>query len=89
MRIDNGNWIIAGLKVDGVNPAAVAISHGDNLLKWDVVEIPRAPEVNKLWGESTVLAEGPNTTNISRYGAKSLALISRSTNYRTHLEPSM
>ncbi len=80
-RMDNGNWIIGGLKVGGVNPAAVAISHGDNLLKWDVIEIPRAPEVNKLWGESTVLVEGPKITNISRYGAKSLALISRSTDY--------
>ncbi len=70
--MDDGNWIIAGLRViDGIgkpnNPAAVAISHGDDLLKWDLVTIPKRPEIN-MWGESTVIVDGANVTNVSRYG---------------------
>ncbi len=70
-RLADGNWMMAGLQVvDGIgkpnNPAAVAISHGDDLLKWDLVSIPKPPEVN-MWGESTVLIDGSNVVNISRY----------------------
>ncbi len=61
-RMPDGNWIMAGLQVvDGIgkanNPAAVAISHGDDLLKWDLVSIPKLPQLN-LWGESTVIIRG-------------------------------
>ena len=39
------------------DPAAVAISHGDDFTKWDVVAIPK-PEDLEMWGESTVIADG-------------------------------
>ncbi|MCA9035994.1 MAG: hypothetical protein KDA91_12740 [Planctomycetaceae bacterium] len=71
-RMGDGNWIMAGLQViDGIgkanNPAAVAISHGDNLLARDLLTIPRANDV-ALWGESAVVVHGHRVTCISRYG---------------------
>lgn len=70
-RMADGNWVMSGLQVvDGIgkpnNPAAVAISHGDDLLKWNLVSIPKPPALN-MWGESTVIIDGPNVLNVSRY----------------------
>ena len=70
-RMPDGNWIMSGLQVvDGIskpnNPAAVAISHGDDLLNWDLVIVPKSPELN-MWGESTVQIDGSKILNISRY----------------------
>lgn len=80
----DGNWIMAGFRaakgyeVAG-NLPAVAISRGDDFTRWDLVIIPVAPEYEKnLWGESTVLVEGTKITNIARYGAKAVALVSTS-----------
>lgn len=60
-RMDDGNWIMAGISVGGTiggpdDPAAVAISHGDDLTQWDVVRVPK-PEDMEMWGESTVIVE--------------------------------
>ena len=60
-RMDDGNWIMAGISVGGTiggpdDPAAVAISHGDDLTHWDVVRVPK-PEDMEMWGESTVIVE--------------------------------
>ncbi len=87
IRMDDGNWILAGISAGGdapdggKNPAAVAISHGDDFLKWDLVPIPQVPGLGKVWGESTVLVEGKRITNLSRYGAEASALIATSGDY--------
>ena len=84
LRMNDGNWIMSGLRViEGIgkpnNPAAVAISHGDDLRKWDLVTIPKPPELH-MWGESTVIVNGANVTNISRYSSPS-ALVSTSRDF--------
>lgn len=87
IRMDDGNWIMAGISAGGdapaggKHPAAVAISHGDDLLKWDLVRISQAPGLGKVWGESTIIVDGKRVTNISRYGARASALISTSDDY--------
>jgi len=75
--MDDGNWIMAGLKVGDGNPATVAISHGQDFTKWDVVTIPQCSGL-KMWGESTVIVNGKQITNLSRYGDKAKALIATS-----------
>lgn len=80
VKMDNGNWILSGLRVGDGHPAAVAISHGDDLTKWDLVVIPKGPTVN-MWGESTVLVNGKRVRNISRFGGKALALTALSEDY--------
>lgn len=82
--MEDGNWIMSGLQViDGIsnpnNPAAVAISHGDDFLKWDLITIPKLPELS-MWGESTVIVDGAEVTNISRYSSP-VALISKSSDF--------
>jgi len=87
IKMDDGNWIMAGITAGGdapaggKNPAAVAISHGDDLRKWDLVPIPQLPGLGKVWGESTVIVEGKRITNISRYGAEARALVSTSDDF--------
>lgn len=80
-KMADGNWIMAGARVDhgldakGTLPA-VAISRGNDFTKWDLVVIPAATGLGTIWGESTVIVEGQRILNISRYGAKALALVS-------------
>jgi hypothetical protein len=81
--LPDGNWIMAGFRVaNGYdvqgNLAAVAISHGDDFSKWDLVVIPALHGLGNIWGESTVIVDGSHITNIARYGAKPLALVSTS-----------
>lgn len=84
VKMDDGNWIIAGISVDGgsggADPAAVAISRADDLTEWDVVKIPPDPRVGRLWGESTVIVDGSQVLNISRWG-RPVALASLSNDY--------
>jgi hypothetical protein len=85
-KMADGNWIMAGARVSkGYDVAgdlpAVAISRGDDFTRWDLVVIPSAPGLGKIWGESTVLVEGKRILNISRYGAKALALVSFSEDF--------
>lgn len=79
-KMDDGNWIMAGLKVGEGNPAIVAISHGDDFTKWDVVPIPQVRGL-RMWGESTVIVNGKQITNLSRYGDKAEALVASSEDY--------
>ena len=85
VEMADGNWIMAGITA-GVysdrttNPAAVAISHGDDFTRWDRVTIP-APDGMKMWGESAVIADGPKVLNIARYGRKALALVASSDDF--------
>ena len=60
-KMDDGNWLMAGVSVGNGyggsdDPAAVAISRGDDLTQWVVVRIPK-PEDMEMWGESTVIVE--------------------------------
>jgi hypothetical protein len=85
VKMADGNWIMPGIKAGAFsetskNPAAVAISHGDDLMKWDLVVIPAVDGLN-MWGESGIIADGPNVMNIARFGAKAQALIAVSKNY--------
>jgi len=80
IRMPNGNWIMAGLKVGGGNPAIVAISQGPDLLKWTATSIPTDPMM-KMWGESTVIVQGSRILNIARYGAAATALLALSNDY--------
>jgi hypothetical protein len=79
-KMDDGNWILAGISVAGGyggtnDPAAVAISHGDDFTRWDVIRIPK-PEAMVMWGESSVMVSGRRVVGIARYGAKARALVS-------------
>ncbi|MCP4312055.1 MAG: hypothetical protein GY790_12390 [Bacteroidetes bacterium] len=92
-KMENGNWIMSGVQVNqtraGYNPPAVAISHGDNFTKWDVIVIPMKTE--GVWGESSVMVNGSDIVNVARWGKQSMALGSESNDYGqtwTQLEPS-
>jgi hypothetical protein len=78
VRMDDGNWIMAGARVGDGNPAAVAISHGDDFTKWDLVVIPK-PAGLKMWGESAVIVDGKRVMNIARCdGKQPVALVADS-----------
>ena len=82
-KMNDGNWIMSGIAVagdcvdGGVHPAAVAISHGDDLTRWDLVVIP-CQATGNVWGESTVFIAGARVVNIARYGEKAQALVAHS-----------
>lgn len=85
-RMADGNWIMAGARVSKGydftgDPPAVAISHGDDFTKWDLIVIPVARGLGSVWGESTVIVDGKRILNISRYGKRPLALVSVSEDY--------
>lgn len=83
-RMADGNWIMAGFRVaNGFsrtgNLPAIAISQADDFTKWKMVVIQADKSLGtNLWGESTVIVEKRLITNIARYGAKALALVSTS-----------
>ncbi len=81
VRMDDGNWIMAGIRVGDGDPAAVAISRGDDFTKWDLVVIPK-PAGLKMWGESAVIVEGRRVTNIARCdGKQPVALVAFSEDF--------
>jgi hypothetical protein len=80
-KMEDGNWIMAGLKVGAGDPAIVAISHGEDFTQWDLVPIPQAKVLKKMWGESTVIVNGKRVTSLSRYGGGAEALIATSEDY--------
>jgi hypothetical protein len=79
-KMDDGNWIMAGANIGDRNPAAVAISQGDDFTQWKKIIIPVSKKLN-MWGESTVIINGNRITNISRYGAQPIALIATSEDF--------
>ena len=89
VKMDDGNWIMPGFIVGQGNPAAVAISAGDDLKKWKTVVIPRSGQVGNMWGESSIFVDGPRVTNIARYGGKALALAASSNDYGQTWTPSI
>jgi hypothetical protein len=89
VRMDDGNWIMAGASIGNGNPAAVAISRGGDFLKWDLVVIAKAAEVAKMWGESTVLVTGKRVINLARRdGAAPTALVAVSDDFGRTWTPS-
>ena len=85
VKMSDENWIMAGISAGPYSnaktfPAAVAISHGDDFTKWDFVSIP-VHDGLKMWGESSIIVDGPNVLNVARYGAKPLALIAKSADF--------
>jgi len=86
-KMDDGNWIMAGARVSygyGFvgNLPAVAISHGVDFTKWNLVVLPchDSVPVASIWGESSVIIDGARILNVSRWG-KPFALASTSTDY--------
>lgn len=86
-QMADGNWIMAGFRVssgfgEAGNLPAVAVSRGDDFSKWELVVIqPDQSLKTNLWGESTVIVEPQRITNIARYGARPIALVSTSEDY--------
>lgn len=82
VQMNDGNWIMAGISVGRGNPAAVAISRGEDFLKWDLVIVPKSDAVAKMWGESTVVVAGKRVINIARRdGTAPVALVAGSDDY--------
>jgi len=79
-KMADGNWIMSGVRVGDGNPAAVAISHGEDLTQWDLVPIPK-PASQNMWGESGVVVDGRRVQNFARFGADALALTAVSEDY--------
>ena len=81
--MENGNYIMPGIYVaaDYMSPdnaAAVAISRGADITRWDMVKIKRSEEV-RVWGECTVVINGNNIKMYCReHSAKYKALYSES-----------
>lgn len=67
VRMANGNFITGGQDKDGL--PVVAISHGDDLTRWDTVLIPYPPKLAPSFAETTVWAQGNRVTAIIRGGA--------------------
>jgi len=63
-KMRDGNWIIGGELL--WFEAAVAISHGDDFRKWDVVQIPRPAEISLMFPETTFLERGATLVAICR-----------------------
>ena len=93
VRMANGNWIMPGISAGpysnrGIFPAAVAISHGNDLTKWDLVKIPVAKSITAMWGESAIFVDGKTIFNIARYGPDAVALVAKSEDSGRNWSPS-
>jgi hypothetical protein len=88
VRLANGNWIMAGIRAGKGDPAAVAISHGEDVMKWDLVVIPIAKNLGEAWGESAIIVEGKRVTNIARWGREARALVAVSEDHGRTWTPS-
>lgn len=60
-KMKNGNWFVPGC--DENWRAAVAISHGDDLLHWDTM---RPPVHGRIYTEATCWIDGPEITLVMR-----------------------
>lgn len=81
--MENGNYIMPGIYVasnyrSADNAAAVAISHGSDILHWDMVKIQRTEDV-RVWGECCITANGSHIKMYCReHSGKYKALYSES-----------
>ncbi len=84
--LENGNYIMPGMYVasdywSADNTAAVAISHGSDILHWDMVKLKRAEDV-RVWGECTITVDGSHCKMYCREQSPKLkALYSESFDY--------
>jgi len=84
--MENGNYIMAGISLGADyyatdNTAAVAISHGSDILHWDMVKVDH-PEDVRVWGECTVIVHGSHCKLYCReHSGKHVALYSESFDY--------
>ena len=93
VRMADGNWIMPGLSggrysSDRVFPAAVAISHGDDMTQWDYVPIPVGEGIDRMWGESALWLDGSRVFNVARYGGGASALLASSSDFGREWTPS-
>jgi hypothetical protein len=90
-RMDDGNWIMAGMDVENGGAwaqPAVAISHGDDFTKWDLVRVPVDDSMSKIWGESTVIVAPEELMIVVRAGWKdAYAIASTSRDFGRTWEP--
>lgn len=81
--MENGNYIMPGIYVasDYMSPdnaGAVAISHGSDILHWDMVKIERTEDV-RVWGECCVIINKNHCKMYCReHSGKRIALYSES-----------
>ena len=66
MRMKNGNFITGGQDKDGL--PVVAISHGDDMTKWDSVLIPYDPQLKPIYAETSVWGDGERVVAVIRGG---------------------
>jgi len=78
VRMDDGNYITGGQDKDGL--PVVAISHGEDLAKWDSILIPYPPALKPGFAETTVWAEGKRVLAVIR-GGGGVAWVSTSDDY--------
>jgi len=78
VRMSNGNFITGGQDKDGL--PVVAVSHGDDLTKWDSILIPFDPRLKPSFAETTVWAEGKHVLAVIR-GGGGVAWVSTSDDY--------
>jgi len=66
VRMSNGNFITGGQDKDGL--PVVAISHGDDVLRWDSVLIPYGSGLKPSFAETTVTNHGDRMIAVIRGG---------------------
>lgn len=91
VKMADGNWIMPGIvagSTRAIFPAAVAISHGNDLTKWDLVKIPVAKGIKRMWGESAIFVDGKTIFNIARFKGGTVALVAKSEDFGRNWSPS-
>jgi len=63
-KLRDGNWIIGGEL--GWCESAVALSHGDDFTKWDVVQLPRPADIQLLFPETALVDRGDELLALCR-----------------------
>ncbi len=63
-RSSGGNWLMGGQF--NLNRSRIAISRGDDLTRWNVVEIPSTPEHNIHYAETSLIVNGGDVTALVR-----------------------
>jgi len=78
VQMENGNFITGGQDKDGL--PVVAISHSDDLTKWDSIRLPYHPDMKPSFAETTIWADGSKVMAVIR-GGGGVAWVSVSENY--------
>ncbi|HEY3329707.1 MAG TPA: exo-alpha-sialidase [Capsulimonadaceae bacterium] len=79
MKMADGNWIISGEA--HWHDAAIAISHGDDFTKWDLVVIPKPDGLKVAYPETTLVQRGNQLVAFCRPPQPSAALVSASDDF--------